>query len=200
MIIRQNNKMNKANQKQLRQLKEAGVALLDHLPGGARLGHRCLGSGAFGAVFALNRTTCLKVFEGDSQPELEQMALKEVQDLVRAAPAAPVVPRALAVCLNPPSVVMSRHGPTFGKLTMTNPLSGVQVLQICQATIEAVQRLHSCGFIHNDIKPDNITVDVEGDAFSVTLIDLGMLTRVGEAAPATFLEVQRETKYRPWTR
>ena len=42
--------------------------------------------------------------------------------------------------------------------------------------IQALEVLHSVGFIHNDIKPNNIMVDCNHDALTATLIDFGLTT------------------------
>src|SRR5438093_23885 len=56
-------------------------------------------------------------------------------------------------------------------------------LWIARQTAEALAALHRVGFIHGDIKPENIRLVGDGTAI---LIDLGFAHRQGENAP--FLE------------
>jgi len=42
--------------------------------------------------------------------------------------------------------------------------------------IDILERLHSAGICHNDIKPDNIMMDVKGDNIKLCLIDFGRST------------------------
>ena len=57
-----------------------------------------------------------------------------------------------------------------------------KVLKIMSNVYEALEQLHSVGYVHNDLKPSNIMLDNNLDA---TLIDLGftsqfMDTKTGE--------------------
>jgi serine/threonine protein kinase len=52
-------------------------------------------------------------------------------------------------------------------------------LRITRQTAEALQALHNAGFVHGDIKPDNIHLVEDGTAI---LIDLGFTHRPGENA------------------
>ena len=42
--------------------------------------------------------------------------------------------------------------------------------------LDLLQRLHSTGFVHNDIKPDNFVIDLNGN-WNLNLIDFGFATR-----------------------
>jgi eukaryotic-like serine/threonine-protein kinase len=52
-----------------------------------------------------------------------------------------------------------------------------EALWIARQTAEALTALHKAGFVHGDVKPDNIRVVGDGQA---TLLDLGFAHRVGE--------------------
>src|SRR5205823_9529691 len=56
-------------------------------------------------------------------------------------------------------------------------------LWIARQTAESLAALHRAGFIHGDVKPDNIRMTGEGNAI---LLDLGFAHRPGENA--AFLE------------
>ncbi len=57
------------------------------------------------------------------------------------------------------------------------PLNLPQILWVARQLAEAVQCLHSAGWIHGDIKPENVIVSPAGHA---TLIDLGFAKRIGQ--------------------
>ena len=52
-----------------------------------------------------------------------------------------------------------------------------RALAIVRAACEAAAHLHDAGYVHGDINPGNLVVDVDD---RVTLIDLGVARRVGE--------------------
>lgn len=53
-----------------------------------------------------------------------------------------------------------------------------QTLWYVRQTAEALAALHRAGWLHGDVKPDNILVSVQGH---VTLLDLGFASRIGAA-------------------
>lgn len=48
------------------------------------------------------------------------------------------------------------------------------VLMVAIRTVTALEDLHSCGYIHHDIKPDNIAVAMQESSPRIYLIDLGL--------------------------
>lgn len=71
-------------------------------------------------------------------------------------------------------------GATLGR-RMTSPPDLPSVLWTIRQTAEALDGLHSAGWMHGDIKPDNIVVSPDGHA---TLIDLGFARAIEAAASA----------------
>jgi serine/threonine protein kinase len=70
---------------------------------------------------------------------------------------------------------VARHGATADKIT---PNVGVPVPQAVRWTRQATQgiaRIHDLGLLHNDIKPDNIFIDDDGDAL---VGDLGLASLI----------------------
>lgn len=49
------------------------------------------------------------------------------------------------------------------------------------AWLQAVQDLHDCGLVHNDLKPENarVTMQVDGSHAHVMLVDLGACAEIG---------------------
>lgn len=64
-----------------------------------------------------------------------------------------------------------------GRLRRVNRLDAPTALWIARQCSEALTVLHKAGFLHGDIKPDNIRLVDDGQA---TLIDLGFAHRPGE--------------------
>lgn len=52
------------------------------------------------------------------------------------------------------------------------------------AVLDAVERLHRAGLVHNDLKPDDVLVVLEPDGrFRASLLDLGLAARPGRGGP-----------------
>lgn len=52
------------------------------------------------------------------------------------------------------------------------------------AVLDAVERLHGAGLVHNDLKPDDVLVVLEPDGrFRASLLDLGLAARPGRGGP-----------------
>src|SRR5688572_14205182 len=77
------------------------------------------------------------------------------------------------------------RGGTLTNLLRQGPVSTEQALQILDEVTAALHHAHSAGVVHLDIKPDNILVDDEGNAY---LTDFGISQMVG--ADRTDLEAR----------
>jgi serine/threonine-protein kinase len=60
-------------------------------------------------------------------------------------------------------------------------LSPTAAIWITRQVAEALDALHQAGWVHGDVKPDNILLSPQGHA---TLVDLGFAHRSGEGSPA----------------
>jgi len=58
-------------------------------------------------------------------------------------------------------------------------LPTAEAVRVARQAAEAVAALHRDGFVHGDVKPDNLQLHGDGD---VTLLDLGFAHRIGENA------------------
>lgn len=95
----------------------------------------------------------------------------------------PGVPRVIAVCLSiPPLIVMTRHSKvTLDVLMYKFSLPDVFLLEVCYQLCLTLDLIHRRKRIHNDVKGNNICVDVKvGNHPKVTLIDYGLMTKEGE--------------------
>ncbi len=69
------------------------------------------------------------------------------------------------------------QGETLATIVRRGRLKVPQALWIVRQLVEALRALHSAGWLHGDVKPDNVLVSPRGH---VTLIDLGFARRIGE--------------------
>jgi serine/threonine protein kinase len=93
------------------------------------------------------------------------------ENLVRGIEAADVEGRPyVAVELAPGEDVRRMLGPHV-------VLPRSRALAIVRGVCEAAAHLHACGYVHGDINPGNVIVDVDD---RVTLIDLGVARRIGD--------------------
>lgn len=91
----------------------------------------------------------------------------------------PGVPRVMALCLSPPSVVMTRHGSiTLYDMFFMTPQSDGVILEVLREAANTLHELHEAGFAHNDIKNDHISIDYDSATgqVEVTLLDLGFMS------------------------
>ncbi len=61
------------------------------------------------------------------------------------------------------------------------PLSQCEALSIFEATARALQQVHEAGFVHCDIKPDNLLVDTSTGSTKVSVIDFGISSAIGHS-------------------
>jgi serine/threonine protein kinase len=108
-------------------------------------------------------------------------AVRQIQSFVAAA--ASVMHPNLAVVLDSsssttaPCLVMPRlEGETMGRHFSDAPAKKLPVaLWLVRQTAQALAALHDAGWIHGDVKPDNVIIGPRGH---VTLVDLGFATRI----------------------
>jgi len=71
--------------------------------------------------------------------------------------------------------------PLDASLARKQRLTGSDAIRIVRQTAEAMTALHAEGWVHSDVKPDNIFVSSTGH---VTLLDLGLARRIGRPGGA----------------
>ena len=129
--------------------------------------------GVHGAVKAMH-THLLRNEDARAQFAIEQQlttTLPPHPNLVRGLEAGEVDGRPyVAVEIAPGEDVRRMLGPTV-------VLPRGRALAIVRGACEAAAHLHDAGYVHGDINPGNLVVDVDD---RVTLIDLGVARRIGE--------------------
>lgn len=173
-------------------------ALAEALPGtvldGKYLLEEKIGKGGFGAVFrgrqtALNRPVAVKVFRpssGNDSPEAVERFRRE----------------GVAACrVNHPNAVtiidsgISSDGiaylvmelligrPLSEELKLKDKFSLERCREILLPVCDALERAHSQGLVHRDIKPDNIFLHMQNGVEIVKVVDFGIAKLIGSTGP-----------------
>jgi serine/threonine protein kinase len=139
-----------------------------------------IGSGSFGDVFeARNKKTNdyvalkipIKTTERDGQASLldEARIYKKIAD-----PSQGVANMKVATCKDKKIIVMDLLGPSLESLLVKHKHLGLKsVISLAIQMIDVIKYVHSCGFLHRDIKPDNFTVGHD-DRQKLFCIDFGL--------------------------
>lgn len=160
-----------------------------------------LGSGRFGKVYlgtsAEHGRVAIKVIPADAPSEEQSKTAREMA-VMRAMDGEVGFPRLYwsgrqSVLGEPCDVlVMELLGGTVDQRCFGNngtdwfcearSLSGPTVLRIGRELLRALRKLHAAGFMHNDLKPNNVVFGAEGSGREdhVYLIDYGSATLPGE--------------------
>ncbi|MGK3988596.1 protein kinase [Sorangium sp. So ce136] len=152
-------------------------------------GARLAGVGGFGAVFAVEseeggRTVAIKVARAD-RADASVRLVEEMRALHDIGP--PHVP-AIYACGQlgsglPYFVMEYLDAPTLAdRLVATGvacPVPPREACALARASLRALEEIHARGYVHRDVKPENIFVScappgVEGAAHRATIIDLGL--------------------------
>ena len=73
---------------------------------------------------------------------------------------------------------MNRFGPTLESFLVDHKLNAEQINQVGIQLLNTFQKLHSIGYVYNDLKPDNICLGNYGEEAPglLKLIDFGLCT------------------------
>lgn len=55
--------------------------------------------------------------------------------------------------------------------------------RLALAVLHSVEALHRAGYVHNDLKPEDILIQYDGDSLRAVLIDLGLAAKPGRSGP-----------------
>ncbi|XP_063868174.1 tyrosine-protein kinase Yes-like [Scylla paramamosain] len=135
------------------------------------------------------RLAIRKVMLSDSFLEL---LLREARVLLQLAGAGGA-PRVLAMCTEPPAILLEFVGATFREFL--SECSDVAVLLDSLAKVcDQVHEIHENGFIHCDLKANNITVSGEWHNPDVHIIDFGLATPIGQPFDSKFAGIEFHSK------
>jgi tetratricopeptide (TPR) repeat protein len=134
----------------------------------------CVGSGGFASVWSVPGGV-LKVAHADHELARARM-VREAEAL--AAIGAPAVPRLDGHGVLDDGrawIAMERiPGASLADL-LAQPLRIEVVLSIAMGVLDALARIHAAGFVHRDLKPDNI---VRRPDHSIAILDLGLARKL----------------------
>ncbi|XP_063863900.1 uncharacterized protein LOC135102549 [Scylla paramamosain] len=157
------------------------------------LGTKLLGSGSYGSChLAVDPNTrqplVIKKFPRDGLDDLATEATN------LHALRLPGVQRLVGVCVSKRQMITGFAGTTLSKYFLTRP-SFADAISVFLQISRTLQQMLDKGFSHNDIKGDNICVQVDSNAPKATIIDLGLARRVGTTE---IYEYTSDTESYPW--
>lgn len=142
-----------------------------------------LGLGSFSKVFAATDqlTSAPVVLKYPNTPEASAMLEKEAKTLACLQMARCKVhvgvPKLVHVSKTPAYVVMQRVGRTLLELNEEAMMPIKTVIMLGLKVLEALEEIHACGYLHKDVKPDNIAVAFNPADPTIYLIDFGLSCR-----------------------
>ena len=102
-------------------------------------------------------------------------------------------PKVLAVCTEPPAIVLEFVGETLREF-LSECRNVSLLLDTLAKVCDCVHEIHNNGFIHCDLKANNITVSGEPHNPNVHIIDFGLATPVGQAFDSKFAGINFHKK------
>src|ERR1044071_4504324 len=145
---------------------------------------RTIGSGGMGSVFAahderLGRQVALKLLRPDlaSDQRARERFLREAQ--IAAQLVHPNIVRTYDVGDAPVGPYLVQELLDGRTLDTLLPLPSRRALDVTQAIADALGYIHGQGYVHCDIKPQNIMLFGQGAAERVVLLDFGIAREEG---------------------
>ncbi|XP_071516307.1 tyrosine-protein kinase yes-like [Panulirus ornatus] len=137
---------------------------------------KLLGEGASGRVELVLFNGQFMVMKTYLNRENIALLLKEVR-IHRELAGAGGAPEVYGMSLKPARVIMTYTGETFGHYIQK--CTQQQLIESLVIVAEKLQEIHDKGFVHNDLKSDNITVGVSQD-LDIHIIDYGLTKKIGD--------------------
>lgn len=88
------------------------------------------------------------------------------------------VPRLIHISKKPAFVVMQQVGKTLLSIQKERQrMTTKTIIMLGLKALEGMEGIHACGYVHKDIKPDNLTVSLDPSDASIYFIDFGLSSR-----------------------
>lgn len=135
-----------------------------------------LGAGGFASVWALGEDRVIKI--AHASHDLARARMMREAEALRAI-GAPWVPRCHdsgVLADGRAWIVMDRvTGMTLSDVSADGPMKTAEAVELGLSMLDGIERVNAAGFVHRDIKPDNIVRTVSG---RVVILDLGLARKV----------------------
>lgn len=138
-----------------------------------------MGKGGFGSVYKVGNTAVKRITSADDGAE---SFIREA--LVAASLDHPNVVKCNAVSVDNWTLSMDLYDYTLHKYARRHKISPKEATQIAKQLVAGLAYIHRRGFIHADLKPDNVLIKLL--PFTVAIADFGLATPVrAEYLPAS---------------
>lgn len=174
-----------------------------------------LGSGSYGSCYLgvyrgmdiVIKELRVQQFQRESHKDAEARIVEELiyeARILNKLGVHPGLPLLFGVCSKsaPYRLIMQFQGDKDGNsLSISSALSKKEITdpatlkRIIVKTAEALDHVHNAGFLHNDLKSNNVVLDKKGGSYEPVIIDFGKSVPIsGARGPKLFLE-ERKKRY-----
>ena len=152
---------------------------------------RMIGRGGMGSVWqavhlSLDQPCAVKFIEGEVGNAADAHARFEREAKAAAALRSPNVVQILdhGVWAGRPYIAMELlEGEDLGRalLRAGGKLPPARILEVLEQVCRALTRAHAAGFVHRDLKPDNVFLTQDDDRLLVKILDFGVAKQTSQA-------------------
>ena len=203
------------SKKVVRRQTQAHVVLKEICPDQLAMKNVPLGSGSFGSCYlaayrgidVVVKEFRLRYYNNGSKKEAETRVREELIYEARIMTKLgdhPGLPLLFGVCSEraPYRIIMQFHGSQDGSsMTIANVLAKKQITDkatwtrvICKTAV-ALSRIHGKGFLHNDLKSDNVVIDHRNGTYNPVVIDFGKSVPLSGARGPKILSLDKQRTY-----
>ncbi|KXJ08783.1 putative serine/threonine-protein kinase [Exaiptasia diaphana] len=170
---------------------------------------KCIGSGTFGSCYLAKYRGILvvvkefRIRENDDENKVKEDVVYEAAVLSRLGdhPSLPLL-FGVTTTRQPYRLITQFHGEKDKSLMLCKAidklsLKSIDWLKIMRQITEALKHIHTMGFLHNDLKSNNVVLEVRGDRqYNAVIIDFGKARRRGSPKPLKKLTSSQIKCYR----